>query len=197
MHVLPGPRVTRRATLAAAAGTVALATGCTPNAVNSPERRAARRRTPAPDPDVALAATVLGDEQALIDRIDATVARHPQLAALLTDTRTAHEAHVDLLREAAPDDPGSAAEDAPSSSPDPSPSAGAPQAEDTDRPSRDPERALRDLARREDDLALVDKRSAFAAESGTFARVLASMAASAAQHAVLLRTAPLPEVGAP
>jgi hypothetical protein len=132
----------------------------------------------------------------MIDRIDATVARHQQLAALLTDPRAAHEAHVALLRDAAPDEP------APSraSSPGSSPSADAPRAEDTDRTPRaprDPLRALRALARVEDDLALVVKRRAFAAESGAFARVLASMAASAAQHAVLLRAAPLPGVDAP
>ncbi len=196
MHVLPGPQVTRRATLAAAAGSVALAAGCTPNAANAPSRRDARPRAPEPDPDVALAATVLADEQRLLDRIDATVARHPQLAALLTDTRAAHEAHVALLRDAAPDEPVPPHDSSPGSSP----STDAPRAEDTDRTPRaprNPERALRALSRDEDDLALVDKRSAFAAESGAFARVLASMAASAAQHAVLLRTAPLPEVGAP
>lgn len=196
MHLLPGPPLTRRATFAAAAGSVALAAGCTPNAANAPSRRDARPRAPEPDPDVALAATVLADEQRLIDRIDATVARHQQLAALLTDPRAAHEAHVALLRDAAPDEPAPS----PESSPGSSPSADAPRAEDTDRTPRaprDPLRALRALARDEDDLALVDKRSAFAAESGAFARVLASMAASAAQHAVLLRTAPLPGVDAP
>jgi hypothetical protein len=57
----------------------------------------------------------------------------------------------------------------------------------------DPARALRAIARREDELALVDKRSAFAAESGAFARVLASMAASAAQQAVVLRAAVVPQ----
>ena len=36
---------------------------------------------------------------------------------------------------------------------------------------------------------MVDKRSSFAAESGAFARVLASMAASAAQHAAILTAA--------
>jgi hypothetical protein len=51
---------------------------------------------------------------------------------------------------------------------------------------------LRAIARREDELSLVDKRSAFAAESGAFARVLASMAASAAQQAVVLRAAVVP-----
>ena len=42
------------------------------------------------------------------------------------------------------------------------------------------------LADAEDRLALVGRRSAFAAQSGVFARVLAGMSASAAQHAVAL-----------
>ena len=53
--------------------------------------------------------------------------------------------------------------------------------------AEDPERALAAVARAEDELTLTGKRSAFAAESGAFARVLASMAAAAAQQAVLLR----------
>ena len=57
---------------------------------------------------------------------------------------------------------------------------------------RDAAQALRALARHEDELSLEDKRSAFAAESGSFARVLASMAASAAQQATVLRAARVP-----
>jgi hypothetical protein len=55
---------------------------------------------------------------------------------------------------------------------------------------RRPRQALADLAAAEDALALLDKRSAFAAQSGAFARVLASMAAAAAQQAVLLTEVP-------
>jgi len=46
--------------------------------------------------------------------------------------------------------------------------------------------ALAELARAEEELSLLDKRSAFAAQSGAFARVLASMAAAAAQQVALL-----------
>ena len=52
-------------------------------------------------------------------------------------------------------------------------------------PARRP-RAVAALADAEDRLALVGRRSAFAAQSGAFARVLAGMSASAAQHAVAL-----------
>jgi hypothetical protein len=133
---------------------------------------------------------VVADEQDLIDRIDATLDRHPRLERVFADARAAHAAHVTLLEDAAPE-PAAAS---PSAGETPSDGDG------TTGPRRlrvpaDPARALRAIARREDELALVDKRSAFAAESGAFARVLASMAASAAQQAVVLRAAVVPPGG--
>jgi hypothetical protein len=134
------------------------------------------------DPDVLLAATVLADEQRLLDLVEATLARFPGLTDVLTAARDAHTAHVALLEEAAPDEPLPSASPTASTTPD-----AADDTESDDEVPRDRRRALMRLARREDDLALVDKRSAFAAESGAFARVLASMAASAAQQATLVR----------
>ena len=101
----------------------------------------------------------------------------PRLENALSPARDAHAAHIALLEEAAPDEP----------LPTAGPSATATESPEGsfDVPS-DPRRAVKRIARREDDLALTDKRSAFAAESGAFARVLASMAASAAQHAAAL-----------
>jgi hypothetical protein len=49
--------------------------------------------------------------------------------------------------------------------------------------------ALAALAREEDRVALLGRRSAFTAESGAFARVLASMAAAASQQSVTLAAA--------
>jgi hypothetical protein len=49
--------------------------------------------------------------------------------------------------------------------------------------------ALAALAREEDRLSLLGRRSAFAAQSGAFARVLASMAAASAQQARTLADA--------
>jgi hypothetical protein len=192
VNALPPPTVTRRVALAAVAGSFAGAAACSPNASNAPARRragASRPAEPQVDPDVLLAATVLADEQRLLDLVDATLARYPGLTDVLTVAGAAHAAHVELLEEAAPDEPlPSASPTEPVEPADPSatsssdPGAGA----EPDVP-RDRRRALLELARSEDDLALVDKRSAFAAESGAFARVLASMAASAAQQATLLR----------
>jgi hypothetical protein len=175
------PAISRRAALVAAVGTVATGTACTPDQADPEAGNRSRERAAEPLPDVTLAATVVADEQELLNLIDATLARHPRLERVLADARAAHAAHVTLLEDAAPDSA------TPSS---------APTAPGRVRVPGDPARAVRAIARRADELALVDKRSAFAAESGAFARVLASMAASAAQQAVVLRAAQVPTGGA-
>ncbi len=195
---VPAPSaLTRRTALggAAAAGAVVV-TGCTPSGIDRRPRKSARAAptTPDADPDVTLAATVLADEQAMLDRIAATVARHPGLDGRLAGARAAHQAHVDLLTKAVPDDarlsPGaSPSQDAtPAVSPSVSPSV-APSPTGTPSVPARPSRALAVLANEEDRLSLVGRRSAFAARSGAFARVLASMSASAAQHAAALSDA--------
>jgi hypothetical protein len=175
-------------------GAVALGTAaCTPYNLGEDQRRtdepsaAPPTEAPRADPDVALAAAVLAAEQDLVARIDASVAAHPRLRRVLAATREVHAAHVDLLADAAPD------------APVPSP---APAAPDSSSPSPadgqvlpvpdDPARALLALARHEDALSLTDKRSAFTAESGGFARVLAAMAAAAAQQAAVRRATEVP-----
>jgi hypothetical protein len=173
-------------------GAVALGTAaCTPYSLDRDQQPAGRSTAPATpepprtDPDVALAATVLAAEQDVLDRIDAVLSAHPRLERVLAATREVHAAHVDLLAEAAPDGPSPSASSSASASPSGA-AEGKPSVPD------DPARALRALARHEDDLSLADKRSAFAAESGSFARVLGSMAAAAAQQATVLRTADVP-----
>lgn len=182
--------LSRRTTLL---GAVALGTAaCTPYSLGDDQRRAgepsAAPTTEAPraDPDVALAASVRAAEQGLVDRIDAAVAAHPRLKRVLAATRDVHTAHVDLLAEAAPDGP------VPSASPGASDGSSPTPGDEPAPVPGDPARALRALARHEDTLSLADKRSAFAAESGGFARVLASMAAAAAQQAAVLRAADVP-----
>ena len=179
--------LTRRTALGVvAAGGAAVLTGCTPSGIDRrPRKNASAAPTPDADPDVALAATVLADEQAMLELITATVERHPALEARLATARDAHQAHVDLLTKAVPKNarvsPGASADTAPSVSPSVSPSPTGPPTV----PARPP-RAVAALANAEDRLALVGRRSAFAAQSGVFARVLAGMSASAAQHAVAL-----------
>ena len=127
-------------------------------------------RPPVPR-DVALAAAVLRGEQAMLDRVAATARRHPRLADTVAGARSTHRAHVRLLREAVPDG-------APSRTPArPFPPGQVP---------RRPGPALAALARAETRLSDEGQRNAVRAESGSFARVLASMAAASAQQAARL-----------
>ncbi len=180
-----------RGALGASLGSLALVAGCTPNATNDREHRAARRearrearrRARAADPDVALATAVLVEELALLARIEATLAQFTGLAGVLGPVQEVHQAHVSLLEDAVPGRPSTAG--VPSGSSGATASA-SPEVGRT--VPRDRRGALVALARGEDELAVVGKRSAFAAESGAFARVLAGMAAAAAQQATVLRT---------
>jgi hypothetical protein len=183
--------LSRRAAIAGlAVGASALWAGCT-NDGDGEDRPRARRRLEAEraaeqDPDIATAAAALADEQALLDALTATTARHPDLSAVLSLAVDAHRAHVQLLAEAAPDEhpsPSLAASSAAPSAPSDVPSGEAYRV-----PARPPA-AVQRLAALEQDLSTTAKRHAFAAESGAFARLLASMAASAAQHAVALQAA--------
>ena len=181
--------LSRRTTLL---GTLVVGTAaCTPYSLGDkhrdPDRPDAPVERPKADPDVALAAAVLAAEQALVDRVDATADAHPRLARLLAATRATHAAHVDLLADAASESPVTSASPSPSSS-----ASGSPGPQPAPRVPRDAAQALRALARHEDEISLEDKRSAFAAQSGSFARVLASMAASAAQQSAVLRAARVP-----
>lgn len=167
---------------------------CSPYELQTQQRRPARptptrAEAPAVDPDVALATGIVAAERALLEQIDATVRRHPRLERVLAATREVHDAHVTLLEDAVPpEEEASDEETAASSSPS---SEGSSPAEEASRPRpvpRDRARALRAVAGAEDELALTAKQAAFAARSGAFARVLASIAAAAAQQSAVLRT---------
>ena len=167
------PPVSRRTALAGTAAlSAALAAGCTADGADPTPPRAAPRRAPE-GPDVALAARVLGDERAMLERVQATVRRHPGLAAAVAGARSAHRAHVALLAEAVPS----------GTTPSGTPTPRGPQV-----PSR-PAPALSALARAEERLAAAGRDGAVASQSGAFARVLASMAAAAAQQSVRLADA--------
>jgi hypothetical protein len=174
-------RLSRRTAVggAAALGTLAV-TGCTPRGIDArPGPAPAARRSPDADPDVTLAASVLAEEQGMLDRVLATVRQHPGLRTTLAATRTAHTAHVQLLTAAVPHGASPAA---------------TPSSTSGSRPggARVPARAgvaLAALARAEDRLSLLGRRSAFDARSGAFARVLASMAAASAQQSRTLADA--------
>jgi hypothetical protein len=121
-----------------------------------------------PDPDVALAITVLSEETAALAALQATRSLHRELGRELSPMIASHRAHVSLLSRAAPE--GSL-----------------PRASSRRFAVPDNERAARlTLVVVEQDLGSVQKRAAAAAKSGAFARLLASMTASSAQHAALL-----------
>jgi hypothetical protein len=122
---------------------------------------------------VATAATVLAAEQQVLGLVSATMRRHRSLRALLAPAAEVHRAHTRLLRNAVPTDA-------------PSPSGPATTAPRVPARSR---RALAAVVAAEDRLTTVAKHSAFSAESGAFARVLASMAAACAQQASVLAQA--------
>ena len=129
------------------------------------------------DPDVALAAEALATQQQTLDLLEATTDRHRDLSDELAPLVAAHKAHADLLRSAVPRGVSASA----------SPRGGAtPRRE---RVPGDRTRALARVVEAEQELVTVVKRQAFRAESGAFARLLASMAASAAQYATVLGAA--------
>jgi hypothetical protein len=200
-----GPALDRRHALGVlGAGLAAtVLSSCTPGGKPEP-LPPVREPTPGVDPDVVVAGDTLAAEREMLEAIDATMARHQGLQPLLAPVAAVHQAHVDLLTRAVP---GSST--SPSANPSASPSAGpsflaSPSAAPPGSPAgaspsgspsgsaspstsgvpRDPDRALRRLARHEDRLSLFDKQQAFTARSGAFARLLASMAAAAAQQAM-------------
>jgi hypothetical protein len=172
-----GPTLRRRTAL----GLLVLSgsAACTTQAGRPAGGRTQGAAGPAADPDVTLASTVLAAERAVLDRVRATAAAHPPLAVRLAATAAVHARHVRLLTRAVPPQQRSA-------SPSPSPSTSA----STPAPPVVPHgqaKALQALARAEDDLCASGKQAAFTARSGEFARLLASMAAAAAQQAAVLR----------
>jgi hypothetical protein len=156
------------------AATVALITGCTSSggSGSAATRTPAPRRSPSTDPDVLVAATVLGHEQAMLERVTATARRHPRLARTLVGTRDVHRAHVALLTKAVPDK-------TPVHSPPPARGPVPPR----------PAHALAALSAAESRLSGSTAHSSLVARSGPFARVLASMAAAASQQSARLAAA--------
>ena len=201
---LPGPALRRRTAFGIVLGTGAAGAlaGCTGGVDLRPKPGAAAASvSPAVDPDVTLAAQVLDAERGLLEQLHAAVTTHPQLASRLAATTGVHQQHVHLLRHAVPRSARAALASAPPSAgpTDAGPStdaSGSPSAAGPSSPgeqgSAGPRATLATLAAAEDTLSTTAKRAAFRARSGAFARVLASMAAAAAQQANLLRGAGQP-----
>jgi hypothetical protein len=170
----------RTALVGVAAATAAVTGGCTSGdgsqgehpAAGSPSASSSPSATRPANPDVALAARVLAAERQMLTRVTATVRRHRRLAPVLAGARTAHAAHVRLLASAVPAHASASATPVPTSPPVP-----------VGRVA-----ALRAVAHAESALGARHGGEAVAARSGSFARVLASMAAASAQQAALLTT---------
>jgi hypothetical protein len=168
---LSAARLTRRTALLSLGALLAGCTTATHDPSESGRVPVASGPTPAedssaPDPDVALAVRTVAAESSVLALVTAIGRRHHRLRPVLRSAKEVHRAHLALLSDAVPDD---------ASPPGPTPSP-------ADRVPADPEAALRALAQAEDRLAAEHRRSAFDAASGPFARVLASMAAAAAQQ---------------
>lgn len=144
-------------------------------------------QAPAPADQVADVATLraaLDEVLAASALVEAVVARHRRLRADLRPVLAMHRAHADLLSRAAP--PASTSGSSPSSSPSTGASAAAP-APAAHAPRR-PGAALALVRRTE--ATTGDRLTGWAVEarSGTFARLLAGMAAGVAQQVAVLPT---------
>jgi hypothetical protein len=158
----------RQLALTGLTGAALLLTGCTSHRASAPQLPA---QAP-PNPDTRLAARALGAERTMVARVEATVHRHAVLHKELRETLAVHRTHVHLLAGAVGGDAttggGTGRARIPSSA----------------------SAAVAALAQSERQLEAAHTATAVTADSGAFARVLAGMAAAAAQQAVLLDRPP-------
>ena len=177
---MPAPSrtpVSRRTTLVVGAvgaiGVVVLTSGCDldPRAEPGPPAPTTGAPTdPAADADLVLLDDVRAGVGTALALVEATRRRHPTLRPLLRPLALAHRAHDAVLADAGRGSDG---------------------AQDPAPPVRgDPGRALSALRGRETRLQRDLSDAAVQAGSGGFARVLASMSASVAQHLTLLPEGP-------
>lgn len=113
------------------------------------------------DPDAQLVAAVVRDEQRLLNAYR-SVSFHGELRRELADLSDHHRSHLQVL-------------------------GAAPEAVAPTRPGLAATVQLRQLERIESGAVAQRRRDALAARSGDLARTLAAMAASSAQHVVVLR----------
>ncbi len=159
----------RRSVLAAAIMTVPLAAaGCKGvGALGTP---------PEPEPDVAMLRGAIGTEQALIARYRSAMAGSPGLAGTLSPLLAQHREHLARLTSMLIEPPGRSA--SPQATPSPA---------STAAPGSGPAATLAALEAAESDAARsLGGRLALAPPA--LAQLMASIAASEASHALLLRT---------
>jgi hypothetical protein len=181
---VPRPLVlSRRAAVGGVlAAVAALVSACTrggrsAGSPGGPSSPAPTTPSPTPGPDVTLAVSVLARERALLDRVVATLRAHPTTDAALRGARHAHQSHVRLLSGAVPGTPTPAETRTPPR-----------RHQRVDVPPHAPA-ALAAVAAAEQRLAAAERGAGLHARSGPFARLLAGMAASAAQQSAHLGAA--------
>ena len=170
---MPSPSTTRRAflrhagsTVLAATGVGAVLAGCSGDDEGSTDNVSVAPTASDPSADETAAARALRDTVRLAATYDAVLARHQRLRPTLRGPRADLQEHLDVLSGTLGD--GTTASGKPLSLP------GSPNA------------ALRQLASDENAMLRRRRRDAIRAESGELARLLASIAASHAQHVELL-----------
>lgn len=161
---MPGRPLSRRTALGSAAVAPLALAACD---IDPPTRESrSSAATPPPPEDSELVAAVVAALVRAQSVLDAAVTSAPSLGARLDPVRTAHAAHLDVLAGAVPD-------------------AELPTGAPVSVPSRAP-RALAAVRRSEQRLLREVREGCLAAASGDLARVLASVAASTAQHSAAL-----------
>jgi len=151
---------------AALAVPAATAAGCTLSG-QQPSKGAARE-APDVDPDVALLEQVSQATAAVVALYEGVIDEHRSLRRALRPLLAAHRAHVDALGQAAPKDAAGGRADRRAGPATP-------------HVPRRPEQAVRRLRSTEQETSERLLQATRQAESGGFARLLASMSASSAQ----------------
>jgi hypothetical protein len=161
---VPGRPLSRRTTLGSALAAPLALAACD---IDPPARESRpSSASPPPPEDSELVAGVVAALVRAQSVLDAATTAAPSLAARLAPLRTAHAEHLDVLAGAVPE-------------------AELPAGEAASVPSR-PARALAVVRRSEQRLQREAREGCLAAASGDLARVLASVAASTAQHGAAL-----------
>lgn len=162
-------RVSRRGVLTAALSLPALPlAGCALNDPLDRRRTPAAEAVPALAPDVGVAVEAVARIRAVEAALSATTQRHAGMAAALAGLAAMHTAHVDALEEAVPDRVDTGSSQAPTTVPD------------------SPVEARRALVAAERRLHDELTELAMRAQSGLFARLLASMVAAISQQLVVI-----------
>lgn len=172
----------RRSVLLGAAGAGAvLLSGCTLNNPFEEERTPAARAVRDLAPDVGTAVQVVALITAAQTELDTLLTGHPALRSRLGGLAAAYQAYTAALLGAVP--PGVDATGAPTGSP-----SGAATTAPSTAPTTAPTAAGAKAAARRTAATLHDRLAGFAlrAESGSFARLLGSMAAGLSQQLVVL-----------